>query len=106
MIYPSKKEFDRYELKRPDFRTRFWHNWKRHPVAMLYFRNQRPLLGTKEWWAWVDLGIKEERAEVLRVRYFFKEFLAKAKPSLPLSLGSGKTVKFTRLQRLPSLEKK
>lgn len=99
--FPSKQEFDRYELKRPDFRTRFWRNWRGHPIAMLYFRNQRPLLGTKEWWAWVALGISEERAEALRAQHFFNEFLAPIKASL--SSDFGKVAKHTRFVRLEEL---
>lgn len=54
MKYPSKKEFARYEVKRPDFRRSLWRNRTVSPYGRVMSR-----IGTGEWFAWVTLTWNE-----------------------------------------------
>lgn len=92
--FPSKKEFDCYELKRPDFRTRFWRRWKVYSICPI---------GSREWWAWVSAGIEREKDEARMVHHCLGRFLTQIKRPLPLSPGSGRVVKFTRLLPLEKI---
>jgi hypothetical protein len=106
MKYPSKKEFEKRGLKRPDFRRYFWKGGR----CNILFRPRPVEIGSEEWWIWIGAVIRHKESSDRMTHRLLGKMLERLKEPSPLfgtvpkfPLASGKTCTFTRLQPLGSL---
>ena len=85
--WPNKREFARYELRRPDFRRRAWRRWR--GIASE---------GTQEWWAEIAFRIKRLDIQNRIMRHLTNKMLESFKETPLIPPPTGKTVRFVRYQ--------